>query len=73
MKSGFLSVGCPGAVAAFFEQRSPEVMLSLLRNCEVFFRFQRDSIREFGSREKIREEIKNDICAPEGLPWWLTW
>lgn len=70
MKSGFLSVGCPGAVAAFFEQRPPEVML---RNCEVFFRFQRDSIREFGSREKIREEIKNDICAPEGLPWWLTW
>lgn len=70
MKSGFLSVGCPGAVAAFFEQRPPEVML---RNFEVFFRFQRDSIREFGSREKIREEIKNDICAPEGLPWWLTW
>ena len=63
LKSGFLSVGCLGAVAAFFEQSSQRSCLGCFLTVRLFSRFQSDSIREFGSREKIREDVKNDICA----------
>lgn len=60
LKSSFFLCGLSWRYGVF-EQRFSVILL--LCNCRVIFRFPRDSIREFGNRERFREEFKDDIHA----------